>query len=263
MKDYGHLLRDDPEWAERAAAFSSQGARRDRAPGRGRAARRRGIRCRCGWPTTTPATWPTPRACARSRASCCARSPGSSCVEPAEWEICCGSAGVYNMLQPEPAAELGRRKAANLLDTGAEAVVAAQPRLRAADRRAHASARASALRGLPPDGAAGDVDRGRTDRTRRGVEVHGARRTSASTRSSPTTRSRFVGELHRELRAPAPGAAATARASARRELDAGGTLDFLAETRDVREGDWQVAPAARRPRRTAASRSPARPTARW
>ena len=48
-------------------------------------------------------------------------------VEPAEWELCCGSAGIYNVVKPEAAAELGRRKAQNLLDTGAEAVVAANP----------------------------------------------------------------------------------------------------------------------------------------
>src|SRR5947209_11490743 len=48
-------------------------------------------------------------------------------VEPAEWEICCGSAGIYNLIQPEPAAELGRRKAGNLLATGAEAIVAGNP----------------------------------------------------------------------------------------------------------------------------------------
>ncbi len=53
--------------------------------------------------------------------------PGVELVEPAEWEICCGSAGVYNLLQPEPAAELGERKARNLLDTGAQVVVAANP----------------------------------------------------------------------------------------------------------------------------------------
>jgi glycolate oxidase iron-sulfur subunit len=53
--------------------------------------------------------------------------PGLELVEPAEWEICCGSAGVYNLLEPEPAAELGERKARNLLDTGAEAVAAANP----------------------------------------------------------------------------------------------------------------------------------------
>jgi glycolate oxidase iron-sulfur subunit len=47
--------------------------------------------------------------------------------EPREWELCCGSAGIYNLVNPEPAAELGRRKLGNLLDTGAEAVVAANP----------------------------------------------------------------------------------------------------------------------------------------
>ncbi len=46
---------------------------------------------------------------------------------PMEPEVCCGSAGVYNLLQPEAAAELGRRKAQNLLDTGAEAIAAGNP----------------------------------------------------------------------------------------------------------------------------------------
>ena len=53
--------------------------------------------------------------------------PGVELLEPAESELCCGSAGVYNLLQPEAASELGERKARNLLDTGAEAVVAANP----------------------------------------------------------------------------------------------------------------------------------------
>lgn len=44
-----------------------------------------------------------------------------------EAAVCCGSAGVYNLLQPQPAAELGARKARNLLDTGAEAIAAANP----------------------------------------------------------------------------------------------------------------------------------------
>jgi glycolate oxidase iron-sulfur subunit len=33
---------------------------------------------------------------------------------PAESEICCGSAGIYNLVQPEPAAELGERKARHI-----------------------------------------------------------------------------------------------------------------------------------------------------
>jgi glycolate oxidase iron-sulfur subunit len=53
--------------------------------------------------------------------------PGLTVVQPQEWEICCGSAGLYNLLEPEPAAELGRRKAANLTATGAAAVVAGNP----------------------------------------------------------------------------------------------------------------------------------------
>jgi glycolate oxidase iron-sulfur subunit len=53
--------------------------------------------------------------------------PELELVEPAEWELCCGSAGIYNLVQPEAAAKLGRRKAANLDATGAEAIAAANP----------------------------------------------------------------------------------------------------------------------------------------
>jgi glycolate oxidase iron-sulfur subunit len=45
----------------------------------------------------------------------------------AESEVCCGSAGVYNLLQPKAAAELGARKARHLLDTGADAIAAGNP----------------------------------------------------------------------------------------------------------------------------------------
>jgi glycolate oxidase iron-sulfur subunit len=45
-------------------------------------------------------------------------------VEIPDGEICCGSAGTYNMEQPEIAAKLGERKATAILSTGAEAVVA-------------------------------------------------------------------------------------------------------------------------------------------
>jgi glycolate oxidase iron-sulfur subunit len=45
-------------------------------------------------------------------------------VEPAEWELCCGSAGTYNVERPAIAAELGERKARNLLATGARMIAA-------------------------------------------------------------------------------------------------------------------------------------------
>ena len=54
--------------------------------------------------------------------------PGLELLEvPVEPEICCGSAGLYNLLQPEAAAELGKRKASHILDTGAAAITAANP----------------------------------------------------------------------------------------------------------------------------------------
>jgi glycolate oxidase iron-sulfur subunit len=46
---------------------------------------------------------------------------------PTEREICCGSAGIYNLVQPHAAAELGARKARNLIATGAEAIAAGNP----------------------------------------------------------------------------------------------------------------------------------------
>jgi glycolate oxidase iron-sulfur subunit len=53
--------------------------------------------------------------------------PGLEVVDPQGWEICCGSAGIYNLTHPEPAAELGRRKVANLRATGATAIASANP----------------------------------------------------------------------------------------------------------------------------------------
>ncbi|HEV7882858.1 MAG TPA: (Fe-S)-binding protein, partial [Solirubrobacteraceae bacterium] len=53
--------------------------------------------------------------------------PGIELVEPAEWELCCGSAGIYNLTRPEAAGDLGVRKADNLLATGADVIAAANP----------------------------------------------------------------------------------------------------------------------------------------
>ncbi len=48
-------------------------------------------------------------------------------VSAAEADVCCGSAGTYNMLSPEPAAALGARKATTLLATGAHAIATGNP----------------------------------------------------------------------------------------------------------------------------------------
>jgi glycolate oxidase iron-sulfur subunit len=127
MKDYGHVLRDEPSWAERAAAFA--GRVRDisefLAEAEPRAERRPIDLKRVAYHDAchlahAQGVRAQPRELLRG-------IPGLELVEPPEWELCCGSAGIYNLVQPEPAAELGERKARNLLDTGAEAVVAGNP----------------------------------------------------------------------------------------------------------------------------------------
>lgn len=54
--------------------------------------------------------------------------PGLELVEVAtERDVCCGSAGIYNLIAPNAAAELGARKARHLIDTGAQAITAGNP----------------------------------------------------------------------------------------------------------------------------------------
>jgi glycolate oxidase iron-sulfur subunit len=126
MKEYGHLLRDDPVYAERAAAFSARvrdlsellaelGPVAERQPlelsvayhDACHLAHAQGIRAQ-------------PR-------QALASVPGLELREIADAEICCGSAGVYNLLQPEPAAQLGERKAESVLATGADLLVTSNP----------------------------------------------------------------------------------------------------------------------------------------
>ena len=53
--------------------------------------------------------------------------PGLEIAEVGDGGTCCGSAGVYNLLQPEAARELGQRKAASVRQTGARLLISANP----------------------------------------------------------------------------------------------------------------------------------------
>jgi glycolate oxidase iron-sulfur subunit len=148
MKDYGHLLRDDPRWAERAAAFSERvrdvsellAAAAPRAA-RGPLPLRVAYHDACHL-AHAQAVRSEPRDLLRG-------IPELELLEPADWEICCGSAGIWNLVNPEPAAELGRRKARNLLDTGADAVAAGNPGC-ALQIAAHAERLGRAIRVVHP-----------------------------------------------------------------------------------------------------------------
>jgi len=56
-----------------------------------------------------------------------ARIPGLKLVELGDSDLCCGSAGVYNLLEPEMARDLLERKIARIAETGAKVVAAANP----------------------------------------------------------------------------------------------------------------------------------------
>jgi glycolate oxidase iron-sulfur subunit len=53
--------------------------------------------------------------------------PGLTLLEPGDQEICCGSAGIYNLVQPEAARELGARKAERVLETRPQAYASGNP----------------------------------------------------------------------------------------------------------------------------------------
>jgi glycolate oxidase iron-sulfur subunit len=126
MKEYGRLLRDDPDYAERAAAFSAKV--RDisevlaelepvapRHPIEARVAYHDA--CHLGHGQGVRAQ---PRAVLRT-------IPGLEVTDIPEAEICCGSAGIYNMVMPEAGAELGRRKSVNVLSVDPDALATANP----------------------------------------------------------------------------------------------------------------------------------------
>ena len=55
------------------------------------------------------------------------RIDGLTLTELGESEVCCGSAGSYNLTEPEMARTLGERKVRNIVATGADCVAVANP----------------------------------------------------------------------------------------------------------------------------------------
>jgi glycolate oxidase iron-sulfur subunit len=124
MKDYGHLFRDDPEWAGRARLFSEK-VRDVSELVAEPVARRNPLPLKVAYHDACHLAHAQGIRSEPRRAL--AAIPELDVIEPPEWEICCGSAGIYNLLKPDAGEELGRRKARNLLATGAEAIAAGNP----------------------------------------------------------------------------------------------------------------------------------------
>lgn len=134
LKEYGNLLRDDPQWAERARQFSAKVKDLTEvlatAEGFGKSAIRPDASeqseiskvtyhdaCHLAHPQhiTKP-----PRELVRAIA-------GEHFIELPESDVCCGSAGSYNLTEPGMAERLQRRKVENILKTGAQIVVTTNP----------------------------------------------------------------------------------------------------------------------------------------
>ncbi|HVP65938.1 MAG TPA: heterodisulfide reductase-related iron-sulfur binding cluster [Anaeromyxobacteraceae bacterium] len=126
LKDLSLLFRDDPTWRERAASFSrrvkdvteflaAQPARSTRHPLGARVAYH--SPCHLGH---AQGVQEPPRALLRA-------IPGLELVEVPESDHCCGSAGIYNLVEVEAANEIGARKTGNILATGASYLASANP----------------------------------------------------------------------------------------------------------------------------------------
>ena len=126
LKEYGWLLKDDGAWAERGEAFSLRvkdaseylaGVGLAVPPGELRATVAYDDPCHLIHGQKISAQ---PRALL-------AAVPGLTLVPLAEADWCCGSAGTYNVTQPDLARRLGHRKAEHVKGSGAEMVVTANP----------------------------------------------------------------------------------------------------------------------------------------
>src|SRR5262249_45688792 len=126
MKAYGTLLAGDLAWAERARRFSA--GVRDISEFLAGAPLRGPLR-----PVPMTVTYHDPchvvhgekmRSAPRALL---AQVPGLRVVELPESDWCCGSAGIYNLTEPEMAGRLLRRKVRHVSSTGAAAVVTANP----------------------------------------------------------------------------------------------------------------------------------------
>ncbi|MEO0984517.1 MAG: (Fe-S)-binding protein [Cyanobacteria bacterium J06639_14] len=129
LKEYGHILQDDDVYRDRAQAFAA--SIRDVQEFLAEA----GFTAELHPLTEGPLPLVYQDAChllhgqkiSIQPRQVLKQIPGVQIREPIDAALCCGSAGVYNMLQPDVAAELGQMKAQNLVNTGAKLITSPNP----------------------------------------------------------------------------------------------------------------------------------------
>jgi glycolate oxidase iron-sulfur subunit len=129
LKEYGHILADDPEYAEKAKIFAAK------VKDSQEFLANVGLTAKLSPLTDKNLTLVYQDAChllhgqkiSVQPRQLLKQIPGVTLKEPIDAALCCGSAGVYNMLQPEVAEELGKQKAENLLNTGADLIASPNP----------------------------------------------------------------------------------------------------------------------------------------
>ena len=126
MKEYGELLKDDPRYAARAAAFGRRV--RDVSQILAEAGLRETLH-----PVNLKVTYHDACHLAHGQKvrseprALLAAVPGLQLVPLRDADFCCGSAGIYNLLHPEVAREFLNRKLDRLAETGAQVVVSGNP----------------------------------------------------------------------------------------------------------------------------------------
>jgi len=126
VKEYGFLLRDDLKYAERAKAFAAKCKDvSELLTEMGPQATRHPLPLRVAYHDSCHLQHA--QAIRLQPRKVLSTIPGIELLEIAESAICCGSAGIYNLVEPDPARALGDRKVQNCLNTGAQVIVSGNP----------------------------------------------------------------------------------------------------------------------------------------
>jgi glycolate oxidase iron-sulfur subunit len=125
MKDYGHLLRHDPEWKERAAALSAKV--RDVSELLSAAGPKRGGPVRVKVAYDAPCHLVHAQRIANPPLDVLRAIPELELMPLVESDVCCGSAGIYNLVEPETSDIVLKRKLDNIATSKAEVLATGNP----------------------------------------------------------------------------------------------------------------------------------------